>query len=75
MQHAGSQFPQLGIKVMPPAEGAWNSNHWTTREVLRSPLLSRIRRNLKTPFPEKLHTQVCRWGLGEAKTPPIQHFF
>ena len=33
--HTGSQFPMSfpGIKLMPPALGAWSLKHWTAREV------------------------------------------
>ena len=33
MLHAGSYFPEPGIKPAPPAVEAWTLNHWTAREV------------------------------------------
>ena len=35
-----SQFPQLGVKFMPPALEAQRFNHWITREVLLIQLLT-----------------------------------
>ena len=29
----GTLIPQPGIETRPPALGAWNLSHWTTREV------------------------------------------
>ena len=33
VQHEGSWFPDQGLNPRPPALGAQNLNHWTTREV------------------------------------------
>ena len=33
-EHAGVLVPQPGIKLVPPALGAWCINHQTTREIL-----------------------------------------